>query len=496
MNLSEHILILDEFATRRDDSKFRAATYYAEARARGRDVDLNVVLLEATRGKESGVLSQMLAHMLGDQRFARCSFVWVAKGKQPSDVKMLLGDARVTSVGFRTREYAEALWTAGGLVIDRAWQPFFAKRPEQVGVIAWSAPVTAHAPGDPRASATREALKNTARSLLQTELLVTPDRPTAHALLDATGVSAIFGGTVLHDAPPADICRTLLRDETSVAGWRTETTDKTRVLLMGCDFGDSLATSEAIELSHAIDHTRYDVTVLVAGKAVAGRERRVRQLHPSVRILHTFGYRPLTRSEYVQVAAHRMLEPQERSDPASLAALAPMYEAERHRLLGDVRFDVAIGFTDRLTEATLLLASMSAGRRVLCLTDPADRVGRRLSARLVSERFDRVLVTPQAQGSPTVRGIAKADVSRALIVPVGRFLGYETSIRSMRDELAAQLGAALGDRELTPEVTDALAAVERAIRLRAEAVQRELGVDALQHNRDVMAVYEAALSGS
>lgn len=496
MNLSERIVVLDEFATRRDDPKFRTATHYADARARSRGVDPNVVLLEATRGKESGVLSQMLAHMLGDPQFARFSFVWVAKGKQPSDVKALLGDARVTSVGFRTREYAEALWTAGGLVTDRAWQPFFAKRPEQVGVIAWSAPVTAHAPGDPRVSATREALKNTARSLLQTDLLVTPDKPTAHALLDATGVSAIFGGTVLDDAPPADICRILLRGETSVAGWRTETTDKTRVLVMGCDFGDSPATSEAIELSHAIDHARYDVTVLVAGKAVAGRERRVRQLHPAVRVLYTFGYRPLTRSEYVQVAAHRMLEPQERSDPASLAALAPMYEAERRRLLGDVRFDVAVSLTDRLTEATLLLANASVGRRVLCLTDPADRVGRRLSARLVSERFDRVLVSPQALGSPTVRGVAETDGGYLLPTPVGRFLGYETSIRSMRDELAAQLGAALGNRELMPEVIDALAAVERAIRLRAEAAQRELGVDALKHNQDVMAVYEAALSGS
>ncbi len=488
MNLSDRILALDEFAARKDDSKFRAAVLYAEARAQALPIRPKTVILESTGRRIAGVPLVMFEHMVGDPVFADYEFVWVVKGASVSPLKPYLADPRVRTVGFRTREYAQALWTAAYLVNDRAWPPFFTKRPGQVGAIAWSAAA-------PHAQKTlargSEELKGTARSLLHADFLIAPDSDTAAALLEAAGADRIFGGRVLTGTDTAAACEAMIAGAPSADALPPEGTAKTRVIVIGCDFGDSPATFQAIGLSHHMDHERFDLTFLVSGKTVPGRQRRLAMLHPSARVLFTFGHRPLTQNEYVALSAHRALAPAERCAPAAIAAVTPHYERERHRMLGDTAFDVAIGFTDRLSDATLLLSCASFARRVLCLTDPADQAGRRLTPELVADRFDRVLVIPQASESRIARALAQAGAPP--LVAVDRFSGYEMSVAALRDEVAEQLAESLGHAQVPAGIDAALDSLAAEVLRRLDAAQRGYGLDADAHDREVAGVYQRVL---
>ncbi|MBW6468726.1 MAG: CDP-glycerol glycerophosphotransferase family protein [Coriobacteriia bacterium] len=242
----------------------------------------------------------------------------------------------------------------------------------------------------------------------------------------------------------ARVCDIVFRGADSGSSYRPEETGRKRLLIAGCDFESNGRSFEVVDFSRELDHSRFDLTVLFTGRVTLGRARLLRMLHPRTRIVYAPGRWTLSPRDYLRLAAHRAKTPEERCAPEEIERVRGYFEDERRRLLGEVTFDVAVCFTDRLSSMTYLLSVCEFPRRIMWLAEPSG-AAKLLPVDFVMERFDRILCAPGTYVSPLLSRIARAErVSgtpdgESIVQTIDRFSGFENSIDMMHAEEMKQI---------------------------------------------------------
>lgn len=307
----------------------------------------------------------------------------------------------------------------------------------------------------------------------------------------------------------ARVCDAVFKGEEPETAFRSFDTSRKRLLVLGCSFDHTRETFEIIGLSHNLNHDVYDVTVLFAAAPNRERERLLRRLHPRTRILHAAGTFAFTPSEFWRFDRHREKPALERCTPEEVSRVRDHYEAERRRLLGDTPFDVAMCFTDRLSDWTYLLSVCAFDERIMWLAESTPGAEERLPAEFVAQRFSRVLIAPDTRRSRFARRLkaldraARADGGDSIVRNVERFIGFDDSVEAMSAEMLqqverriAQIGRACvgaghdGDNAGEQQKLYALAeagTARLADSVRAWVAEREraLGFDHVAHNQTI-----------
>lgn len=175
------------------DNASRRSRLYAEFWGE-RPIDSDIVLLESNHGASAGCHPlAIFREMLRDVRFASKTFVWAVNdfSKVPQDVREC---SRVRVVPVGSDEYLAYLATAGLLVNNVSFPPYFTRRPEQRYLNTWH--------GTPMKTLGRSMkqglveYENLERNFLQASHLMAPNELTKWALLDEHHLDGIYPGSV------------------------------------------------------------------------------------------------------------------------------------------------------------------------------------------------------------------------------------------------------------------------------------------------------------
>ncbi len=309
------------------------------------------------------------------------------------------------------------------------------------------------------------------------------------------------------------VCDRIFKGMPAPSEYRSFDQGKTRIVAFGCPFTRTKQTFELINLSRHLDYDSYDLTVVLGAAVTPERERYLRMLDGRTRVFYSFGYWDLTFGEHLRRERFRRLPAAARCEPGELSRVRDTYERQLDRIMGSVPFDMALCFTDALTDWTLAMTLAAIPKRVMWLVDATADVDRRMPAAYVREHFDAVFVTPPAQDSRIVRQLsshekdAGADGGGSLLRPVERFIGFDNSIGAMHVEELAQLSertATLLREQADPSkvahyleglghlneiIAHEVAGLTEAMRSDIAARQAHHGINFVEHNRKIMTMF-------
>jgi hypothetical protein len=306
------------------------------------------------------------------------------------------------------------------------------------------------------------------------------------------------------------VCDIIFKGAPSSSAYRSFDSEKKRIIVFGCRFDHEPQTFELINLSQKIDYSICDLTVVLAAGVNPERERHVRMLDPRTRVLYSFGHWVTTFWEYQIRERNRTLPPEERCSEREIGRSRSIFEAERVRLTGEISYDVALCFTDAMSDWTYMMSIADFDKRIMWLPDSTIESAERLPAEFIRERFDRVLYAEEVADSRLVRRIREleqhegVDESGSVARSTERFIGLDIAVASLQAEESAQLGerisAALRERwdpakaagyleataHLKQIIDREMAALADATKAQAVGYYRSCGLDHIAHNRMVM----------
>ncbi|QBE48648.1 CDP-glycerol glycerophosphotransferase family protein [Leucobacter triazinivorans] len=215
-----------------------------------RPVDHSLVLFESNHGSSAGCHPLALfRQMLGDERFSGKTFVWALKNNVDAP-RVVRECSRVRLVIVGSDEYLACLATAGMLVNNVSFPPYFTRKPAQRYLNTWHG-----TPMKTLGRSMRQGLveyENLERNFIQATHLLAPNELTKWALLDEHHLNGIYPGSVgMVGSPRLDA---LVRDGETLRSHIRER--------LGVDQGDRLVLVAPTWRGGVSDH-EFDASTLV-----------------------------------------------------------------------------------------------------------------------------------------------------------------------------------------------------------------------------------------
>lgn len=139
-----------------------------------------------------------------------------------------------------------------------------------------------------------------------------------------------------------------------------------RLLFYAGRFAPNGITSSFIALTHAIDHTQYEVTILVNAKSIdqdPAHARNLQKLPPECRLVMRKGEMVSTAAETQAYAGFRQTGTYKNT--ADRALIETVFTREARRVFGNQVYDVAINFSGYDPFSALIISHVSADKRLI-----------------------------------------------------------------------------------------------------------------------------------
>ena len=168
----------------------------------------------------------------------------------------------------------------------------------------------------------------------------------------------------LEDGAASQRCLDLILEQTSAATYPSER--RKRILFYAGRFGSNGITSSIIALTHAIDHTQYEVTIVVNAKVIdqdPTNARNLQKLASPCRFVMRTGEMLSTAAEAQAYTDFRQTGTSQ--DQTNHALIDAIFAREARRVFGDQAYDVAINFSGYDPYWALLISHTPAKQHLI-----------------------------------------------------------------------------------------------------------------------------------
>lgn len=275
--------------------------------------------------------------------------IWVVKPETviPNELACL---ADVYFVRHGSKLYLRYLATAGWLVNNDVFMPYFLRRPEQRYLISWHD--MSHSPQCCEPSRELFSHKNLARNLLQVTHLAVVDQDTADMLLTSCQISEVFTASVAKTGHPREdtlatqrVVSFFFENDTAVPA-KTQQKKKRSLLFYPGPFDPNGITASFIQLMSALDTDKLSLSLVAEPwmlESYPQRLLRYQEVPDYVQRWGRISY-PVVNAEE-QWLMFRQISTTEVLDERVLVLLNRAYQREYRRQFGWAHIDVVIDFT-------------------------------------------------------------------------------------------------------------------------------------------------------